>query len=105
MKKNYKGHIELENFGQFRSFVSFKMATEDWSAYRLMSIIAINWIFLQNGLTKIYKLGLEMKSIYRIRKFWPISKFCCRQNGHRRLVGLMACVYNGNKLNLFSKTA
>ena len=41
------------------------MATEDWSVYRRVSIIAINWIFFQNGFTKIYKLGLEMKRNYQ----------------------------------------
>ena len=38
MKKNYQGYIESENFGQPRSFVAFKMTTEDWSAYRRVSV-------------------------------------------------------------------
>ena len=42
MKKNYQGYIESGNFGQSQCFVAFKMATEDWSAYRRVSIIAIN---------------------------------------------------------------
>ena len=168
MRKNYQGYIESENFGQSRSLVAFKITTADWSVYRRVLIIAIYWIFLQNGLTKIYKQGLEMKknyqgyiesenfgqsgnfvalkmatkdwSVYRtrvnyryklnfspkrlnqnlqtrawneetlprihwIRKFWPISKFCCLQNGHRRLVGLPGLVFNRYKLNFFSKMA
>ena len=168
MKKNYQGYIRIKNVGQYRTFAAFKIAIEDWLVHRRMSIIAINWIFLQNGLTKVYKLGLEMKRNYQryiefenfaqcrsfvafklatgdwsvywsisiiaikwifppkrlnqnlqttawneeklprihwIRKFWPISKFCCLQNCHRRLVGLPALVYNRYKLNFFSKTA
>ena len=65
MKKNYQGYIESENSGQSRSFVASKMTTKDWSAYRRMSIIVINRIFLQNGLTKIYKRALEMKKSYQ----------------------------------------
>ena len=42
MKKNYEGYIESEPFGQFWKF---KMATDDWSIYWRVSIIAINWIF------------------------------------------------------------
>ena len=45
MKKNYQGYIKSKNLGQSRSFVAFKIVTEDWSVYRSLSIIAIKWIF------------------------------------------------------------
>ena len=95
---NYQGYIESENFGQSRSFVAFKMATEDWSVYRHVSIIAINCIFSpkrlnRNFQTRAWNEG-KLPRIHWIRKFWPISKFCCLQNGRRRLVGLPAGVNN-----------
>ena len=109
MKKNYKGYIESENFGQSRSFVAFKMNTEDWSAYRRVSIITINWIFSPKRLNQNLQTSTwneeKLLRIHWIRKFWPISKFCCLQNDHRILVGLPARVCNRYKLNFFSKTA
>ena len=41
MKKNYQGYIESENFGLSRNLVAFKIATEDWSIYQRVSIIAM----------------------------------------------------------------
>ena len=109
MKKNYQGYIESENFGQSRSFVAFKMATEDWSVCRRFSIIAINWIFSPKRLNQnLHTKALneeKLPRIHLIRKFWPISKFCCLQNGHRTLVGSPPLLYNRYKLNFFSKTA
>ena len=41
MKNNYQGYIESENFGQSRIFVAFKIAIENWSVYRLVSIFSL----------------------------------------------------------------
>ena len=167
MKKSYQRYIESENLAQCRCFVAFKLATEDWSVYRSLSIIAIKWIFSPKRLnqnlqtrawneeklprihwirkfwpisTTAFKMATEDWSVYQlvsiivinwifsskrlyqnlqirawneeilprihcIRKFWPVSKFYCLQNGQRRLVGLPALVYSSYKLNFFSKMA
>ena len=86
----------IRKFGLSRSFVAFKMATEDWSVYLRVSIIAINWIFSpkwlsQNLQTRAW-IEEKLPRIHWIGKFWPMSKFCFLQNGHRRLVGLPARV-------------
>ena len=92
MKKTYQGYIRIKKFWPISHFVVFKIAIEDWSVYWHMSIIAINWIFLQNGFNQNLETRAwneeKLPMIHWIRKFWPVSQFCCVQNGHRRLVGL-----------------
>ena len=74
----------------------FKMATDDWSVYLRVSIIAINWFFSpkrlnQNLQTRAWNEE-KLPRIHWIRKFWPISKFCWLQHDHWRLIGLPACL-------------
>ena len=64
--------------------------------YRRVSIMAINWIFLQNGFNQNLQTRAwheeNLPKIHWITKFCPVSHFCCLQHCHRKLVGLQdAC--------------
>ena len=56
----------ITNFAQSRTFAAFKIAIEDWSVHktRVNNRYKLNF-FLQNGLTKVYNLGLKMKKNYQ----------------------------------------
>ena len=109
MKENYQGYIESENFGQSRSFVAFNMATEHWSAYRRVSIIAVNWIFSPKRLNQ----NLETRAwneekpprIHWIRKFLPNFRLLSAKFAIEEPSVYQARVNNRYKLIFFSKTA
>ena len=106
MKKSYQGYIESENFGQYQTFVAFKIAIENWSVYpaRVNNRYKLNF-FLQNSLTKIYKLGLEMKKSYQgyIETFGQYRTFVAFKIAIEDWSVYPARVNNSYKLNFSPK--
>ena len=99
----------IKKFRPIFKFCCIQDGPEDWLVYQRFSVIAMNWTFFPKRLNQNLQTGVyneeKLPRIHWIIKFWPISKFCCLQNWHRRLVGLLARVYNSYKLNFLSKTA
>ena len=81
------------------------MAIEDLPGVYQISLLTV--YFLQNGLTKIYKLGLEMKKIcqgYIESENFGQSRILLHSAIEDGSV-YRVCIKNRYKLNIFCKTA